>query len=931
MSRRWSAVAAAGALLVVAALTGFALTPTAQATDTQSRTETVSRVFYSADGTTTPADPSHPGGYDVQVTVSSTQNLRGDQPITVSWTGAHPTGGLVPNPTYGAQGSEMEYPFILMECRGTQATLTPSTCWTQTSSAERIQRSGAASFPAWRSDGKADDNERKLQVGVPSGLKSSCAPTATENVHWTPIKALDGTSYYGGCLDDAPEQSEEASSGVPDNTTYGITGTDGKGSAQFAVWTADENATLGCSATVACSLVAIPITGIDCDPYFTQTADKTGAALGIKPTQYASFATKCEAADQWAPGEVSDNLAKYNLATSGQLWWAASNWANRIVVPLSFAVSGSTCAVVNDTTPLLAYGSILMTDIAAQWQPYFCTSRGYQPFLHVQTTDSSARGLVGGDSPSIEVGLSSLPPDDGFGAAVAQAPIAVSGFAIAYKIDGADGQPYTKLRLNARLVAKLLSESYAGAGGGDDAGIAGNPTTILADPEFHALNPDLPTGLQQVVNSAAAMISLSSDSDMLTALSHYILSDSDAKHWLEGAPDPWGMKVNPAYQLDLPSSQAPDGSFALPVSSWPLLDQWKLPDSSDHVCLNGIPFLGQIAHPLSQVSQIVEDIEFGISNSQTTCPDATDPNAAVAKTEGLQTPGHRFVIGIVPLTSLQRYGLSAAALETSSNIGPGTKFTDASGKTFASPDLAGMKTAAKLLSADSSAGAWTLDYSELDSQTGAYPGLMPVYADVRTTGLGASDAARVAQLLDFAAGTGQTAGTGNGQLAPGALPMTSGNGLGAEAAYTRCVARQVKAQTGVVPPLTGSCPAVPTKTKPTKSASASSSSTPSTVASTPPAGSTGAVVAPPVPSAAASAPALTQVTTTSATVKTVGAYSGLGRWGLPITLVVGLLLLVVGLGLRWGAEAWAAAKVVGPRTGPWLSSAWARYGGRRRR
>ncbi|WGL51832.1 hypothetical protein P5P86_17985 [Nocardioides sp. BP30] len=929
MRRRWAALVVAGVLLVVAALTGFALTPSAQATGTQTYAKTVNRVFYGADGTTTPADPANPDGYDVKLTVSSTQNLRGNQPITVSWSGAHPTGGVVSDPSYGYDGSEQEYPLVLMECRGTAATVKPETCWTQTS-AERIQTANTVtSAPVWRADGAAASADRAAQVDLPTvNRPSTCATQRFER--WVPLVAASGTTYYGGgvgCYDLAPEGSDEPTTGVPDNTTYGITGTDGKGTAQFAVWTADENATLGCSASVACSLVAIPVTGIDCDPNFTQV----DAGDPIIPTaaQQARYATSCEKPDVYQPGQSADGSgANFNLATSGRLWWSASNWDNRIVVPLNFAVSGSTCSLVNSTAPLLAYGSILMTDIAAQWQPAFCTTKGYQPFLHVQATDIQARSLV--DQQSIKIGLSSDPPDGGFTAPIAQAPVAVTGFAIAYNIDGADGQPVTDLKLNARLLAKLLTESYNGDLQGRKAypALAGNPRTIFADPEFHALNPDVDTSIPGVANAAAALISLSNDSDMLTALSSYILSDSDAKHWLDGERDPWGMKVNPAYQLDLPASQNPSSPhLTLPVSSWPLLDDFELDGTGSNACMKDVPYLAQIAHPLSQVSTIEEDLEFAISNSQTVCPtitDANDPSQLVPKTEGQQPVGHRFVIGVVPLTAVSRYGLRAAALETSSDIGPETTFTDASGKTFASPDTAGMKTAVKLLSADTDAGAWTVDYDELDSQTGAYPGLMPVYADVPTKGLGSADAARVAQLLDFAAGSGQSAGTANGQLAPGALPMTSANGLGAEAAYTRCVAVQVRAQTGVVPSLSGACPAVPKTAKPSATASANASATPSAAAATATT-STAAVAAPPVPSASVSpAPATSPVTTTADSIKTVGAYSRIGRFGLPFALIAGLCLLVAGLALRWCEEIAAGSRVIGRWSGPWLSRTSAR-------
>lgn len=902
---------AVGALLVVTGAAGLTTSRASADAGSGSQTfhETVNRVFYNADGTTTPADRSHPNGYDISLTVSSTQNLRGNQPVTVSWSGAHSTGGIVQNPTYGSSGSQMEYPFILMQCRGTAQTITPQTCWTQTS-LERVQRSAISDRPAWRVDGKETQADRAAHVGLPTPARPSTCRVQTYE-RWIALTAANGTTYPGGgpgCYDSAPEASDAPSTTSPDNTTYGITNTDGKGSAKFAVWTSDENGTLGCSATVPCALVAIPITGIDCDPSFTQ-ADPV--ALGVSPAAFPSYQSECEGPDSYAPGQASDNNGThFNLATSGRLWWSASNWDNRIVVPLDIAVSASACSVINPTPPLLAYGSTLMSDIAAQWQPVFCTTKGLQPFLHVQSTDTQARTLVGAGT--IKVGLSSRPPDDGFPSPVAQAPVAVSGFAIAYNIDGPDGQPYTQLRLDARLLAKLLTESYAGSFGTEDPAIAGNPRTVLADPEFQALNPSLPTSLAQVLNAAAAMIVSSADSDTMWALTSYVNEDPDAHRWLDGVPDPWGMRVNPAYQLDVPATEKPDG-FHLPVSSWPLLDGFSLPSSDNQQCLVGQPYLAQIAHPVAQVATVVQDVEFGVSNSQTVCPDVigNDPSQNVARLEGLQTPGHRFAIGVVPITALARYGLSAAALQTSTSVGPQTKFADSSGRTFASPDTAGMTAAVALLKPNTDATAWTFDYSSLDQSPRAYPGLMPVYADVPTSGLSPADAARVAQLLTFAAGDGQASGPANGQLAPGALPLTT-PGLGGELAYTRCAVQLVRAQAGTVPPLTGACPAIPGTTKPTKKPAAHASP-PAAPVLTPPAVSAPTVPAPAVPSVAISAPAA-QVVADAPVVKTVGATSAVGRFGLRGAMVLGIVLLLWGLLLQWGAQGWALG-VAGARAG----------------
>ena len=54
----------------------------------------------------------------VTLNVTQTANLQGRQEVGVSWSGAHPTGDIVPDPNSSA-GEDEEYPFVLLECRGT--------------------------------------------------------------------------------------------------------------------------------------------------------------------------------------------------------------------------------------------------------------------------------------------------------------------------------------------------------------------------------------------------------------------------------------------------------------------------------------------------------------------------------------------------------------------------------------------------------------------------------------------------------------------------------------------------------------------------------------------------------------------------------------------------------------------------------------------
>jgi hypothetical protein len=876
------------------------------------RRDDVNRVFFGADGTTTPAFADHPHGYDVRMQVSTTSNLRSDQQITVTWSGAHPTGGLVSDINYGLHGAEQEYPFVLMECRGTAATITPETCWTQTSSERTQLADSVAARPVWRADGYETGADRGTAVGAPPAGQRPASCPVRRYERWVPTKAESGATYYGGpsgCLTRAPEASEEDGGGVPNNTTYGITGTDGSGSAQFAVWTAEDNATLGCSVKVSCSLVAVPVIGISCDGYWSQDKGDPAAPTSAQQAQYQSG---CESADVYAPGQISNGVT-FNEATSGQLWWSASNWRNRIVVPLHFAVAADSCSVVGGTAPLLGYGSILMDEVSAQWQPEFCARKGLQPFLHVDSTDAEARTLV--QSGSIKLGFSSRPPQGGFTSPVVQAPVAMTGFAIAYNIDGADGQPYDRLRLDGRLLAKLLTESYQGESATltPNPDLAGNPATIFADPEFWALNPGISHSINGVGNAAAALIALSSDSDMTYALSQYIAADPEAVRWLQGSPDPWGMRVNPHYEIDLPASDTSVAQhFTLPTDSWPLLDGFELGSAAlvNLPCLKGMPYFGQIAHPVSLISTVEQDVEFALSNSQTSCPvsDPNDPAYFVPKTAGRQSIGKRFVLGIVPLTAVDRYGLRAAALQTTSSVGTRTQFTTAAGRQFVAPDKAGLQAAAALLTPDTTDGAWELPYDKLATTSGstAYPGFMPVYADVPVSGLDKSDAARAAALLRYAAGPGQVAGGDVGQLPAGALPMTAANGFKDQVAYTLCAATQVAGQTGKLPSLTGaSCAkAAPPPTTPPGGGGHTTTS----------GGGSGVVGSSSPPSSQPSTPAGngTPPVVEASGVTTVGAYSPLGRFGLPVALILALWLGLAGVALRWGEPIVQGARVAVP-------------------
>jgi hypothetical protein len=149
------------------------------------------------------------------------------------------------------------------------------------------------------------------------------------------------------------------------------------------------------------------------------------------------------------------------------------------------------------------------------------------------------------------------------------------------------------------------------------------------------------------------------------------------------------------------------------------------------------------------------------------------------------------MLGLTPLADDERYDLQAASLQTN----PGT---------FVAPDNASLEAATDLLQPDPTSGTWPIPYDQFETGAGtsAYPGTLVVYAAIPTSGLPSTVATDYADLLTFAAGTGQTPGEGVGQLPPGYLPLTAADGLGGLAAYTLAAATDVGAQNGEVPPLT---------------------------------------------------------------------------------------------------------------------------------
>jgi hypothetical protein len=736
----------------------------------------------------------------VTLHVAQTVGLRDRQEVDVSWSGAHPTGGVIANQNSSTALQE-EYPFVLLECRGVDSThvpakkrLSPQTCWTN-STPERFQSDYNTQYPPWRLDEYASKAQRRALVDAPAKRPKECFGAAPEE-YWVPFDAANGTVYEGGpngCAGTAPEAVGDSNQSLPSNETYGATQTNGHGSTKFDLWTADTNASLGCTSEVKCALVAVPVMGISCDP----GAEGLPAADKPPADEIADDTAQCEQTGHYGPGTIGDGAGHDDASVSGALWWAASNWRNRITVPLSFAQTADVCSVTGAGNAVDVYGSELMTQLTEQWAPKFCLTKSLFNFKHVQTGEPEARNLLA--SGGIDAAFTSEPQGaSGYPEPTVNAPTAVSGFAVTFDVDNTENRPVDTLRLDPRLLAKLITESYPAVNQiqANDKSLSHNPLNITDDPEFQALNPGISTSSEV----AATLLNLSSQSDVVYAMTSYINADPDARAWLNGKPDPWGMVVNPAYK-----------KIALPVNTWPLLDTYEpkgiyKPGLNDCLFNTPVPYLPLVAAPVQRLSQISLAMQFALANSQTVC---SQPLQGVSAGEkliaiGRQNPGFRFMLGVTSIADAQRYRLDMASLETQTAATAAAKFTNTNGRTFVAPTIASMKAAVALAHPDSASGVWPINLNRLRTTPAgaqAYPGTMIIYTTVPTKGVPKSQAADYAKLLDYAAKQGQVRGFGNGQLPPGYLPMTKANGLGELASYTTRAAAAIKAQAGAVPPL----------------------------------------------------------------------------------------------------------------------------------
>jgi hypothetical protein len=636
------------------------------------------------------------------------------------------------------------------------------------------------------------------------------------------VSECAGTDPSGlsDCFGAAQDLQQTFTAAGPTTEVYALTGKDGTGSTTIQIETQLQNSTLGCDVTHQCSLLILPV---------------DGGYPGDPPQ------TKSDCSNH----KLDNESNQATMAGIAQVGDSACAWADRIVVPLSFAPTPTNCNLANAAFSVV--GSPMLARAMTSWISNLCLGKNPLNISYAGTdSEPTARQffLSGQD----DVALTTDPASGTGDHAYTYAPVGITAAAFAYWMDNSTtGNPYTGLKMNARLITKLITTSYNYGQyactpkipdpppPGCNPAVEHNPENMFSDPEFRALNPTIKATTNDADFSDFPTL-LSGENDMTWTVTSWIHANTAATQFLSGLPDNdgdpanSGMRVNLNYQgVTFPEQQFQTQD---PFQAW------------THSFSPQFPLAKVVLYQSTNWDP-------GIAIQPTVIPGEPPTYPA----NGVEYPGSRDLEAILDLADAQADDLPAAALENNKGdyVAPTNQaMLDAVSDMTTNPD------------------GITQQDNPAASNPGAYPWTMVVYAMVPTSGISHTKAAAIARWLDYVAGPGEVQGTTPGQLPAGYVPLTA-----KMKAQTLKAAYDVLHQTGAKPPGgekgngsgggAGSTPSSSPSSSPTKGTGSGTTPTPST--------SPG-----PKANAAFSSPDS----------------SGAGRLVLPLLLVIGALLALAG-------------------------------------
>lgn len=708
-----------------------------------------------------------------------------------------------------------------------------------------------------------------------------------------------GTTCFNGYANTA---SVDAGHGQG-NIVQVNTAPDGTGTASFHIENRPTNDFLGCSSTQPCSLVVVPNNG------------------GLQPLDGTA---KCNdhSEDESVPPDYLNDVYADALGFA----FATCSWRDRIVFPLTFAKLPRDCPAV--APAFSAVGSPNLGRGLGQLQSGWCRGRNSLAFNYDSTTDEYAarQSFFAGSgalTQSTDVALVTDPADPSVSGErkFTYAPVMNNAITIPYYVDNPNtGRPITDLRLDARLVAKLLTESYQPLAFNCDFGkqttassscapaVNGNPASIFDDPEFQQLNmgaghPDHPdrSDFPSDTTSTWAFFPtvVAGQSDATYELTRWVEADPDARAFLQGRRDPWGMRVNSNY---LPTGL--NGGASYPTSQFQPLDPgWSARPASAQRFTVGFQIVWNPITGWDRLSSTLVSNGTTADNNQGTCEAAdvnscnSDPHAPVGfKTLPTEFIGSRALFAVTDNSAAASYEFPTAELvNTAGNaVAPTTRsMTFAVEKMKTNPD-----------------GITQYVNHRAESPRG-YPLTVTDYAMVPTCGLSARKAAAISSFLQHVQDS-QVYGVQPGTIAPGLLALTT-----PQLKQLRAAQQKVSTQPCTSPPADPQIDGRTvhhTNSTPRGNNGASDATGPaggSGAAATTGGGATGAggnTTATPTPSGSPSSSSAN-----AQGVKPLASDTSLG-WALPVLLIVGLVFLLGGP-LTWWVTATAAGQAAVRRIG----------------
>jgi len=637
---------------------------------------------------------------DLKVTVAQTQNLV-NQVVRVSWEGGKPT-----KPEFGLVG--INY-LQIMQCWGGSIEEGPP----REQCVYGAQKTG---------NGGQNTNSRQMSTGSTiDPLEDKYEEYLDGDLSYIPFASWTGKTTTGN-------KSEFFDRYTSNESNHNRTRADGTGEDFFEIQTGVESPGLGCGQTrdgesPLCWLVVVPRGDTEVD----------GRVRGITYTE--------------------------GLDTSPLL---ASNWKHRIVFPLEFQPVGLACSISGTETPLL--GSDRVIEAISRWQPAWCQG-GLGNFSFTVLSDLEAREKLKTEQPGLSFVGYGVPEAEA-PRPVVYAPVSLSGLTIAFNVQSQsstlapeavrlrDGERMRDIKLTPRLVAKMLTQSYRYDAVPVADKVEKNPFDLTQDPDFLDLNPQFKElrfpGLGHIITTLG-------ETDSARLVWDWIWSDEEARAWIKGKPDPWGMVINPTYKRQ-----------SYPRSDYPRSDNTCITYSDRPVAVctfDLFPYAGDLYAAARAASR-----------GDTLATGAYDPTATppAYKKSPPQEPGRRAMVVISDSPLTQRFSLTPALLR------------NAAGE-FVAPTTETIRAAAAKAKPTGVPGVVQPDPG--DNVKGAYPLTSYTYAAAAPGVLTETSAKAYAGALEYIAGPGQELGDSAGQLPFGYAPLTEKERAATRAAAAALVER----------------------------------------------------------------------------------------------------------------------------------------------